>query len=92
MGRAALAAALLAGCLGPLLPLPPPEPRGAHEWLCINRACPAEAARAHGVVAGVRYNRRARLCECAVEDERHLVLWLQVPPHEPALVLSPLKR
>lgn len=76
--RVALAM-LLGGCLGPLLPLPAGEPRGAHAWLCVNRACPDEAAKVGGMVREVRYERGT--CECYVEDSRRLPFYVEVPPH-----------
>ena len=73
------AALLLCGCLGPLLPMPAGEPRGAHAWLCVNRACPTEATKIGGTVRYTRYERG--VCECALEDSRHLPLYTEVPPH-----------
>lgn len=78
--KLAALALLLAGCLGPLLPAPATtEPRGAHEWLCINRRCPEEAQKLGGTVRGVAYV--AGTCRCALEDARRLAAYIEVPPH-----------
>jgi len=74
-------ALFLAGCLGPVLPLQK-YPHLAHEWLCVNRACPAVAQSNGGVVIGARYVPSVRRCECLVEDSRHLPIYASPDPHE----------
>lgn len=67
------------GCLGPELQLPAAEPRGVHDWLCMNRACPDAAEKIDGSVRWVKYERG--VCQCALEDRRHLPVYVEVPPH-----------
>lgn len=79
--RLAPVALLLAGCLGPELPLPR-YPHAPHEWLCVNRVCPAVATARGGAVLGARYDARSRRCDCLTEDSRHLPDESHPDPHE----------
>lgn len=79
----AVAALFLVGCLGPILPLPR-YPHTVHAWACANLACPAEADRVHGLAKGAKYNADERLCECWIEDIRHLDIYTLVDPHKKA--------
>lgn len=67
------------GCLGPVLAMPPAEPRGVHAWLCAKNACPDEATKIGGTVRWWKYARG--VCRCALEDSRHLPVYVEVPPH-----------
>jgi hypothetical protein len=70
----------LAGCLGPLLPLPV-YPHTPHAWACLNIACPTAAAEMGGIVRGSKYDPLSRMCECWLEDNRHLGSFVFVDPH-----------
>lgn len=74
------AGALLTGCLGPLLPLPQ-YPHLAHEWLCVNRACPDAALADGGVVVGAKYEPSIGKCMCLIDDARHLFVYEYPDPH-----------
>jgi len=70
----------LSGCLGPLLPLPQTA-HTPHAWACAFLACPAAADRIGGLVIGSKYDRALLVCECELEDSRHLPAFVTVNPH-----------
>lgn len=80
MRRLALIALALVGggCVGPLLPLPPPAD-GPHSWACRNIACPNAPGVAR--VLDSEYAARLRVCRCWVEDDRGLPFYTEVDPH-----------
>lgn len=70
-------ACLLFGC-AELVPFPT-TPNGAHAWFCEREACPSEAMKRDDTVIEWSYDRKARSCECVLEDTRGMQIVVEVP-------------
>jgi len=77
--RAALACAFVYALAVLALGCAPVEPvHGPHWWNCRYRQCNSDSRVSR--VFGAAWDRNVHVCDCYVEDRRHLPQWIEVKP------------